>query len=52
VKKALDTPEAKAMASKQGVELRYMGPEQLAALVQKDTDYWGKLIKARNIRAD
>ena len=31
---------------------RYMGPEQLAALVQKDTNYWGKLIKARNIRAD
>lgn len=52
VRKALDTPEAKAMASKQGIELRYMGPEQLAALVQKDTDYWGKLIKARNIRAD
>jgi tripartite-type tricarboxylate transporter receptor subunit TctC len=52
VRKALDAPEAKVMAAKQGIELRYMAPDQLATLVQKDTEYWGKLIKARNIRAD
>jgi tripartite-type tricarboxylate transporter receptor subunit TctC len=52
VKKALDTPEAKANAAKQGIELRYMGPDALAALVTKDTEYWGKLIKSRNITAD
>ena len=52
VKKSLDTPEAKANAVKQGIELRYQGPDALAALVTRETDYWGKLIKARNIVAD
>ena len=52
VKKALATPEAKAAADKQGIELRYLGPDALGALVAKDTEYWGKLIKARNITAD
>jgi len=52
VKRALDTPEAKANAAKQGIEIRYLNPEQLGALVQNDTDYWGKLIKSRNITAD
>jgi tripartite-type tricarboxylate transporter receptor subunit TctC len=52
VKRALDTPEAKANAAKQGIEIRYLNPEGLGALVQKDTEYWGKLIKSRNIKAD
>ena len=52
VKRALDTPEAKANAVKQGIELRYLAPDALAALVQRETDYWGKLIKSRNIVAD
>ena len=52
VKRALDTPEARANAAKQGIELRYMGPDALAALVKQDTEYWGKLIKPRNITAD
>ncbi len=52
VKKALDTPEAKANAAKQGIDLHYMAPDALAALVSRDTDYWGKLIKSRNITAD
>ena len=52
VKKSLDTPEAKANAVKQGIELRYQGPDALAALVTRETDYWGKLIKSRNIVAD
>jgi tripartite-type tricarboxylate transporter receptor subunit TctC len=52
VKRALDTPEAKANAAKHGIEIRYLNPEGLGALVQKDTEYWGKLIKSRNIKAD
>lgn len=52
VRKALDTPEAKSRAAAQGIETRYMGPEALAALVARETDYWGKLIKSRNITAD
>ena len=52
VKKSLDTPEAKALASKQGIELRYLGPETLGALVARETEHWGKVIKAKNITAD
>jgi tripartite-type tricarboxylate transporter receptor subunit TctC len=52
VKAALSTPEAKAAAERTGVELRYLGPDALAALVTKETAYWGDLIKAKNIRAD
>lgn len=29
-----------------------MDPAGLGALVKKDTEYWGKIIKARNITAD
>jgi tripartite-type tricarboxylate transporter receptor subunit TctC len=52
VKKALELPETKQRAATLGIEVRYMGPEALAALVQKDTEYWGKVIKSRNIVAD
>ncbi len=51
-KKALDTPDAKANAVKQGVELRYLPPEALASMIARDTEHWGKVIKARNIVAD
>jgi tripartite-type tricarboxylate transporter receptor subunit TctC len=52
VRRALETPEAKANVAKQGIEVRYLAPPQLAALVDKDTAYWGRLIKSRNITAD
>jgi tripartite-type tricarboxylate transporter receptor subunit TctC len=52
VKAALATPEAKLGADKAGIELRYLGPDALAALVQRDTEYWGKVIKARGIVAE
>lgn len=52
VKAALATPEAKAVADRTGIEIRYLGPEALDALVQKETSYWGQVIKAKNIRAD
>jgi tripartite-type tricarboxylate transporter receptor subunit TctC len=52
VKAALATPEARAVAERTGIEIRYLPPEGLAALVQRETDYWGKVIKARNIKAD
>jgi tripartite-type tricarboxylate transporter receptor subunit TctC len=51
-KKALEQPESKKRAETLGIELRYQGPEALAALVKKDTEYWGKIIKSRNIKAD
>lgn len=52
VKQLLSTPETKKRADTLGIEPRYMGPEALGALVTKDTEYWGKVIKARNIQAD
>ncbi|UUX96961.1 Bug family tripartite tricarboxylate transporter substrate binding protein [Aquabacterium sp. J223] len=52
VRQALATPEARGAAEKAGIELRYLGPDALAALVQRDTAYWGDVIRAKNIRAD
>ncbi len=52
VKTALQTPEARATAERAGVEIRYLPPEALGALVQRETDYWSQVIKSRNIRAD
>ena len=42
----------KQRAATLGIEPRYLGPEVLAALVVKDTEYGGKVIKSRNILAD
>ena len=33
-------------------EPRYLDPEQLGALVKKDTEYWGGVIRSRHITAD
>lgn len=52
VKKALELPETRARAATLGIEPRYLGPEALAALVARDTDYWGAVIKTRRISAD
>ncbi|MGY8524456.1 Bug family tripartite tricarboxylate transporter substrate binding protein [Paracidovorax citrulli] len=52
VKKALEQPETRARAEGAGIEARYLDPAGLAALVAKDTEYWGRIIKARNITAD
>ena len=52
VKTALATPEAKMVADRTGIEIRYLGPDALAALVQRETTYWGQVIKAKNINAD
>jgi tripartite-type tricarboxylate transporter receptor subunit TctC len=52
VKKVLDQPEAKQRASALGIEPRYLDPQGLAALVTRETEYWGQVLKSRNIRAD
>jgi tripartite-type tricarboxylate transporter receptor subunit TctC len=52
VKAALATPEAKGAAERAGIEIRYLPPEGLTALVQRETDYWGQTIKAKGIKAD
>jgi tripartite-type tricarboxylate transporter receptor subunit TctC len=52
VKAALATPEAKAVADRTGIEIRYLDPAGLGTLVAKETDYWAGVIKAKNIKAD
>ncbi len=52
VRQSLTQAETKKRADTLGIEARYLGPDALAALVAKDTAYWGKIIRERNIRAD
>jgi tripartite-type tricarboxylate transporter receptor subunit TctC len=52
VKAALATPEAKGVAERAGIEIRYLGPEALGALVQKETAHWAQVIKSKGIQAD
>jgi tripartite-type tricarboxylate transporter receptor subunit TctC len=48
----LDTPEARSRAAQAGIAARPMGSAELGRTVAADTDYWSKVIKAANIRAD
>jgi tripartite-type tricarboxylate transporter receptor subunit TctC len=52
IKAALELPETKTRADVAGVELRYMTPAALEALVKKDTDFWAKTIKSAGIQAE
>ena len=52
IKTALELPETKTRADGAGVELRYMAPAALDALVKKDTVFWAKTIKSAGIQAE
>ena len=52
IKAALELPETRARADTAGVELRYLPPNALDALVKTDTDFWAKTIAAAGIKAD
>ena len=52
IKAALELPETKTRADTAGVELRYLAPEALDALVKKETDFWAKTIKTAGIKAE
>ncbi len=52
IKAALELPDTKTRADGAGVELRYLLPTALGALVKKDTVFWAKTIKAASITAD
>ncbi len=52
IKAALELPETKTRADGAGIELRYMPPTALDALVKKDTDFWAKTIQNAGIKAD
>lgn len=52
IKTALDLPETKTRAGTAGIELRYLAPADLDALVKSETDFWAKTIKSSGITAD
>lgn len=52
IKAALELPETKTRADGAGVELRYLPPAALDALVKKDTDFWAKTIKTAGIKPE
>ncbi len=52
VKRALETPEAKQRAAGAGIDVRYEGPEALAARVAKETAYWSQVIRTAKITLD
>ena len=52
IKAALELPETKTRADTAGIELRYMTPTALDALVKKDTEFWAKTIQSAGIKAE
>jgi tripartite-type tricarboxylate transporter receptor subunit TctC len=52
IQQALELPETKTRANTAGIELRYLPPAQLQALVERETAFWGKTIQAAKITAD
>ena len=52
IKTALELPETKTRADSAGIELRYMNPSALDALVKKDTEFWAKTIQSSGIKAE
>jgi tripartite-type tricarboxylate transporter receptor subunit TctC len=52
IKQGLETPEAKQRADAAGIELRYLPPAQLDAMVKRETEFWARTIKAAKITAD
>lgn len=52
VKKSLALPEVKERSDAAGVELRYLTPTAMDALLKKELPYWDKAIKSANIKVD
>jgi tripartite-type tricarboxylate transporter receptor subunit TctC len=51
-KLAIESPAVRKSAETAGLEVRYMTPPQLDAVVRSDIVYWSKVIKSRNIRIE
>lgn len=52
IRQGLETAEAKSRADGAGIEIRYLPPAQLDAMVKAETEFWAKTIKAQGITAD
>jgi tripartite-type tricarboxylate transporter receptor subunit TctC len=52
IQQALDLPETRTRAATAGIDLRYLPPANLQALVDRETAFWAKTIQAAKITAD
>ncbi len=52
IKQAMEQAETKTRASAAGIEIRYLPPEALDALVKRETAFWAKTIREAGITAD
>ena len=52
IKTALELPETKTRADTAGIELRFMNPAALDAMVKKDTEFWAKTIQSAGIKSE
>ena len=52
VKTSLALPEVKERGDSAGIELRYLNPQAMDALLKKELPYWNKAIKSANITVD
>jgi tripartite-type tricarboxylate transporter receptor subunit TctC len=52
IKQALELPETRTRATNAGIDIRYAPPAELAALVTRETAFWGKVIQSARITAD
>jgi tripartite-type tricarboxylate transporter receptor subunit TctC len=52
IQQSLELPETKTRATTAGIELRYLPPAQLQALVERETAFWARTIQAAKITAD
>jgi tripartite-type tricarboxylate transporter receptor subunit TctC len=52
IKQAMEQPDTKKRADAAGVEIRYLPPDALDALVKRETAFWGKTIRDAGITAD
>lgn len=52
INKVLSSPDMADAAGKQGAVPAYMAPTELAAEMKRESEQWGKVIKAQNITLD
>ena len=48
----MELPEVKQRADTAGVDISYLNPAALDALLKKELPYWNKIIKSANIHLD
>lgn len=52
IKSAMELPETRTRAQAAGIEIRYLPPAALEALVKRETEFWATTIKNAGITAD